>query len=185
MAESSTTEPGKPPRNSRQQAVEEEFAGRYSELRQIANRHLTSNKLGNHVSPTELVHDAYLKFIDRHNVSWTSRTHFLALGSRIMRQVLVDSARRNLAAKRGSGITPVTIKDELLTRSNDRHVLAVEDALRKLEEVNPQHSRIVEMRFFGGMKVGEVATELGISRRRVEAEWTIIRAWLRAELNES
>ena len=101
-----------------------------------------------------------------------------------MRQVLVDRARRNNAIKRGGGAVRLSFEDELLTRHDDRHVLAIEDVLKQLEEISPDQARIVEMRFFGGMTVAEVADELGKSKRWVEGEWTMIRAWLRAALTE-
>lgn len=166
-------------------AVQRLFPIVYGELRSIAQRHLASNSLSNQICTTELVHEAYLKLIDHQNVSWKSRTHFFALGSRVMRQVLVDRARRNQAQKRGGGMRSLTLDEGLLTRTDQRHVLAVEEVLQKLEDVSPEQSRIVEMRFFGGMTVEEVAQELGMSRRWVESEWTMIRAWLRAELSET
>lgn len=167
-----------------EKAVETLFPMVYGELLSIAHRQLVSNVLANQVSPTDLVHEAYLKLIDHQQVSWKSRTHFFAIGSRVMRQVLVDRARHNMAAKRGGGAIALTLNEELLSRTDDRHVLAVEEALQQLEEISPQQSRIVEMRFFGGMTVEEVAQELGMSKRWVESEWTMIRAWLRAELSE-
>ncbi|MEQ9408382.1 MAG: ECF-type sigma factor [Fuerstiella sp.] len=166
-------------------AVEQLFPLVYGELKTIAHRHLANNSLARQFSTTDLVHEAYLKLIDHRNVSWKSRTHFFAIGSRVMRQVLVDRARQNLSIKRGGGAVTVQLKDTLLTRTDDRHVLAVEEALQRLEEVSPQQSRIVEMRFFGGMTVEEVAEEMEMSKRWVEAEWTMIRAWLRAELSEN
>lgn len=164
-------------------AVERLFPIVYGELKSIAHRHLVSNSLAKQFSTTDLVHEAYLKLIDHKSVSWKSRTHFFALGSRVMRQVLVDRARQNTAAKRGGGMTRLTLDETLLTRTDDQHVLAVEDALQRLEEVSPQQAKIVEMRFFGGMTVEEVADELEMSKRWVESEWTMVRAWLRAELS--
>lgn len=165
-------------------AIERLFPLVYSELRTIAHRHLTANTLANHVSPTDLVHEAYLKLVDQRQVSWKSRTHFFAIGSRVMRQLLVDRARIQMSAKRGAGNRPLALNEELLTRTDDRHVLAIEETLQRLEEISLEQARIVEMRFFAGMTVEEVAHELGRSKRWVEAEWTMIRAWLRAELSE-
>ncbi len=170
--------------NGDSSAVERLFPIVYGELRSIAHRHLAGNSLANQFSTTDLVHEAYLKLIDHRNVSWKSRTHFFAIGSRVMRQVLVDRARQNVAVKRGGGATVLSLEEGLLTRTDDRHVLAVEDALQRLEEVSPQQAKIVEMRFFGGMTMEEVAEEMEMSKRWVEAEWTMIRAWLRAELSE-
>ena len=166
-------------------AIERLFSAVYGELKAIANRQLYGNVLSHHVSPTELVHEAYLKLIDGSARSWRSRTHFFAVGSKVMRQLLVDQARARRALKRGGQVRISGIEEGiLLTRMNDEHVLAVEDALQRLEEVCPQQARIVEMRFFGGLTVAQVAAELNVSKRWVEGEWTMIRAWLRAELTD-
>lgn len=165
-------------------AVEELFPIVYDELRAIAHRQLWANPLARQISTTDLVHEAYLKLIDHQQVSWKSRTHFFAIGARVMRQLLIDRARHNNATKRGGGVQTLSLEEGLLTREDDSHVLAVEDALLRLEEISPQQAQIVEMRFFGGMTVSEVADEMGKSKRWVEAEWTMIRAWLRAELSE-
>lgn len=165
-------------------AVEELFPIVYGELRTIAHRQLWSNPLARQISTTDLVHEAYLKLIDHQNVTWKSRTHFFAIGARVMRQLLIDRARQNKAAKRGGGVATISLEEGLLTREDDTHVLAVEEALQRLEQVSPSQAQIVEMRFFGGMTVAEVADEMGKSKRWVEGEWTMIRAWLRAELSE-
>ena len=99
-----------------------------------------------------------------------------------MRQILVDKARQNKTVRRGGGATHLAIDDNLLTRNDDTHVLAIEEALEHLEKLDPDQAQIVEMRFFGGMTVAEVAEYMGKSKRWVEAEWTMIRAWLRNEL---
>ncbi len=165
-------------------AVKELFPIVYGELRSIAHRQLWSNPLAAQISTTDLVHEAYLKLIDHQKVSWKSRTHFFAIGARVMRQLLIDRARQNKAAKRGGGVATISLEEGLLTREVDAHVLAVEEALQRLEELSPSQAQIVEMRFFGGMTVAEVAEEMGKSKRWVESEWTMIRAWLRAELSE-
>ncbi|MEZ6127500.1 MAG: ECF-type sigma factor [Planctomycetaceae bacterium] len=170
--------------NGDSQAVETLFPIVYGELRTIAHRQLWSNPLARQICTTELVHEAYLKLIDQAQVSWRSRTHFFALGARVMRQLLIDRARQNQAVKRGGGLKTISLEEGLLTREDDSHVLAVDEALKRLEEVSSEQAQIVEMRFFGGMTVAEVAEELGKSKRWVEAEWTMIRAWLRAELSE-
>lgn len=165
-----------------QSAVEELFPIVYDELKSIAHRHLESNSHPRNFSSTGLVHEVYLKLIDQSKVNVRSRTHFLALGSRVMRQILVDKARHNKAIRRGGGAPHVSIEDNLLTRKDDSHVLAVEEALKHLEELDSDQAKIVEMRFFGGMTVAEVAEYMGKSKRWVETEWTMIRAWLRKEL---
>jgi len=165
-------------------AVDDLFPIVYGELRSIAHRQLWANPLARQISTTDLVHEAYLKLIDHQKVSWKSRTHFFAIGARVMRQLLIDRARQNKAAKRGGGALTLSLEEGLLSREDDGHVLAVEEALQKLESTSEIQAQIVEMRFFGGMTVLEVADEIGKSKRWVEAEWTMIRAWLRAELSE-
>ena len=167
-----------------EKAVDQLFPIVYEELRSIAHRQLWANPLAKQICTTDLVHEAYVKLIDHKNLTWKNRTHFFAISARVMRQVLVDKARHNNAVKRGGGKQLISLEEGLLTRDDDRHVLAVEDAIQHLEEISPQQAQIVEMRFFGGMTVDEVADEIGKSKRWVEAEWTMIRAWLRAELTE-
>lgn len=183
MSQSSPTQMLLSAQNGDAQAVEALFPIVYGELRTIAHRQLWSNPIARQICTTELVHEAYLKLIDQSQVSWKSRTHFFALGARVMRQVLIDQARQNQSAKRGGGSRTVSLEDGLLTREDDAHVLAVDEALKVLQEISSEQAAIVEMRFFGGMTVAEVAEELGKSKRWVEAEWTMIRAWLRAELS--
>ena len=164
------------------EAIEKLFPVVYDELRVIAHRHLESNALARNFSSAELVHEVYLKLIDQSKVNVRSRTHFFALGSRIMRQILVDRARKNQTIRRGGGQAHVSLEEHLLSRKDDSDVLAVEEALERLETLDNTQAKIVELRFFGGMTVSEVAEYLGKSKRWVEAEWTMIRAWLRKEL---
>ncbi len=165
-------------------AVEKLFPIVYDQLRQLAHRHLAHDPLAKDLSATDLVHEAYLKLIDQSNVDWQGRTHFFAIGSRVMRRILVDHARTMLAQKRGGGRRRVEFDDQhLLSRRDNEHVLLLEDALERLEQVDARQAKIVEMRFFGGMTVDEVAQVLGVSKRTVEAEWTMIRAWLRRDLS--
>ncbi len=124
-----------------------------------------------------------MKLIDQSKVDLNSRTHFFALCSKVMRQLLVDRARHNRAARRGSGALHLSLDDTILMRTDDDHVLAIDDALKQLEELDKQQAEIVEMRFYGGMTVAEIAVYLGKSKRSIEAEWTMIRAWLRKELS--
>lgn len=168
--------------NGDSNAVEQLFPIVYDELKSIAHRHLMSNSLAKNFSSTDLVHEVYLKLIDQTKVDVRSRTHFFALGSRIMRQILVDRARHNNAIRRGGGSLHLSLDDQTLNLKDDTHVLAVEEALEHLEQLDSTQAKIVEMRFFGGMTVSEVADYLGKSKRWVESEWTMIRAWLRKEL---
>ncbi|MDX1930811.1 MAG: sigma-70 family RNA polymerase sigma factor [Pirellulaceae bacterium] len=166
------------------QGVEHLFPLVYETLKGIARNRLLKFDNAHGLSATELVHEAYIKLIDQKESTWKSRTHFFAVGSKVMRQIAVDRARSNLTQKRGGGVLHVPIEGDQISSKDDRHVLALEDALKRLEELDVKQAKIVELRFFGGMTVEEVAETIGMSKRWVEAEWTLIRAWLRKELSE-
>lgn len=183
MAFNSTTEALRAAEAGDAEAIEEIFPIVYDELRSIAHKHLAHNALAHQLSSTELVHEAFLKLVDHANITVKGRTHFFALGSRVMRQLLVDRARRNVAARRGGGAIHLSFQDDLLSREENEHVLAVEAALKKLEQLDPRQAQIVEMRFYGGMTVAEVADFFDVNKRSIESEWTMIRAWLRQELS--
>jgi RNA polymerase sigma-70 factor, ECF subfamily len=166
-------------------AFGELFEVLYSDFRRIARINLERHDYRfNKMSSTELVHEAFVKLIDADYTDVSGKTHFLMLGSKVMRHVMVDRARKHFAMKRGEGVTHLPLEEDQLSRHEASHVLKVEEALTKLQEMDPEQAKIVEMRFFGGMTVSEVAESLGRSKRWVEAEWTMIRAWLRAELKE-
>ena len=165
-------------------AVEKLFPILYDELRGLARSHLKSQQHIGKWSSAELVSEAYLKLVKQEKVTIKGRSHFFALSSQVMRQLLVDDARRRKSQKRGGEQPTFDIEATLLSRKDPFHILAIHDALLKLSEINPRHAQIVEMRFFGGMTVEEVATYLGVSKRTFENDWTLIRAWLRRELSE-
>lgn len=155
----------------------------YAELRELAARHLKGERPGHTLQPTALVHEVYLRLHGRPELALSDRTHFMALASRIMRHVLVDHARARLADKRGGGVTHVTVApDNAITEDRTEDVLAVDTALEKLAAEDPQLARLVEMRFFAGMKDIEIAETLGVTDRTVRNQWAFARAWLRKEL---
>jgi len=160
----------------------------YDELRQLARGYLRRERRDHTLEPTGLVHEAYLRLVDQTRVDWQGRTHFFAIGARMMRRLLVDHARRHDRKKRGGDVEQVTYADAvtpLLGRALDREdLLALDEALGRLHELDERQAQIVELRFFAGMKVDEVAAYLGVSKRTVEAEWTHARAWLRRALSE-
>ncbi|MBN1491264.1 MAG: sigma-70 family RNA polymerase sigma factor [Phycisphaerae bacterium] len=164
-------------------AAEQLFALLYDSFRDLAARYLKSEKPGHTLSPTALVHEAYLKLVDQSRVDWQGRTHFLAVGAQAMRRILVDHARGRKRAKRGGGRIRIQLAEGLaLSVQRDEDVLAVDEALAKLAKLDSRQATIVELRFFGGLSVAEVAEFLGLSKRTIEGEWTIARAWLRREL---
>jgi RNA polymerase sigma factor (TIGR02999 family) len=157
----------------------------YGDLRRLAGSYMRKALTTNLLRPTELVHEAYLKVVDQDSVDWRGRSHFFAVCARAMRQILVDDARRRGRQKRGGGCRRIALDDALtISAQNHEDVLVIHDALNKLATLNTRRATIVEMRFFAGMTMAEVAEALGVSKRTVEAHWTLARAWLRRELTK-
>ncbi|HWB10858.1 MAG TPA: sigma-70 family RNA polymerase sigma factor [Pirellulales bacterium] len=155
----------------------------YDELRRVAARYLRREAPGNTLQPTALVHEAFVKLAGQQRVDWQGRTHVLAIGAKAMRRILVDHAKRKRRVKRGGGLNRIQLDEATaLSPERDEDLLAVDEALDKLAAIDERQATIVELRFFGGMTVEEVAQTLGISKRTVESEWTMVRAWLRREL---
>ncbi len=155
----------------------------YATLREIAALRLRSERPGHTLQPTALVNEAYLRLVDQRRTEWRDRAHFFAVSAEIMRRVLVDHARKRTAEKRGSGIEPVaidTVEHELAWPAEHHEVelIALDDALSALEEMDPQQAKVVELRFFAGLNVEETAAALDISERTVKREWRMARAWL-------
>lgn len=174
---------------NRRSGADELMARVYDELRQLARGYLRRERSGHTLQPTALVHEAYIRLVDQTRVDWRSRAHFFAVGAQMMRRILVDHARHHDRKKRGGDFRQVTLADAagpLLGRALDRdELLALNTALDKLTDLDERQARIVELRFFAGLKVDEVAEALGVSKRTVEADWTHARAWLRRELATS
>jgi RNA polymerase sigma factor (TIGR02999 family) len=170
----------------RGRAAEELMPVVYDELRRLAHGYLRRERAGHTLESTALVHEAYLRLADQQRVSWRGRTHFLAVGARMMRRLLVDHARHRGRVKRGGDWRRITLDGavaSLLGRDlGPEDLLALDQALRKLADLDERQARIVELRFFSGLEVAEVAEVLGVSKRTVEGHWTHARAWLRREL---
>ncbi len=156
----------------------------YEELRRIAGHFMRDERPERSVQTTALVHEAYLKLIDVTNVDWQHRAHFFAISAQIMRHILLDHARRRVAAKRG-GATPRVNLNEVpdLGASRARELIALDDALNDLAKVDPRKAQVIELRFFVGLGVEETAEVLKISADTVMRDWRLARAWLLAELN--
>jgi RNA polymerase sigma factor (TIGR02999 family) len=157
----------------------------YRELRRLAQWQMGRGTPGVTLQPTALVHEAYIRLADRSQGDWRSRTHFIAVASKVMRNLLIDHARAKAAEKRGGGWQPVTLMDEAVGgRELDvDQMLALDQALQRLAEHDQRQARVVELRFFGGLKVAEVAELLDVSQRTAEGLWTHARAWLLRELS--
>jgi RNA polymerase sigma factor (TIGR02999 family) len=157
------------------------------ELRRIACHYMRNERVGHTLQPTALVNEAYLRMIDYRKLDWKSRSHFIGVAASVMRQILTDYARRRLAAKRGSDAEDVPLDDlkDSLSAVQSRELLALNDALDRLKQMNPRQSQIVELRYFGGLSIEETSEALGISPITVKRDWAVARAWLRAELQET
>lgn len=156
----------------------------YRTLRRIAGYQMQQERAGDSMQATALVHEAYLELIDVTNVNWQHRAHFFAVSAQIMRHILLDRARRRVAAKRGGTAERVNL-DELpdISGGRARELIALEDALNVLAEKDARKARVVELRFFGGLSVEETAEVLTISPETVMRDWKFARSWLHAELS--
>lgn len=157
----------------------------YAELRRQASRVLIGEREGHTLQPTDLVHEAWLRLLDRRDVRWESREQFFAIAAQVMRRVLVDHARTRLALKRGAGAVQVSLTDvdDPSAESIDAmDVLALDEALERLAAFDPQKARVVDLRYFAGLSIPEAAAALGVSPATVGREWAVARAWLRREL---
>ena len=152
----------------------------YNELRRLAHSYLSHERPDHTLQTTALVHEAYLKLIDQRSVNWQNRAQFFAISAQAMRRILLDNARRHTAAKRGSGGQKISL-DEVATLSGDsanESLIALDLALQKLETIDAAQSKIVELRYFGGLTIEETAEVLKISPSSIQREWTVARAWL-------
>ena len=152
----------------------------YEELRRLAHSFLSHERSDHTLQTTALVHEAYLKLTDQRSVNWENRAQFFAISAQAMRRILLDNARRHIAAKRGSGGQKISLDDvaTLSTDAANESLIALDLALQKLETIDPEQSRIVELRYFGGLTIEETAGVLKTSPSSVQREWTIARAWL-------
>jgi RNA polymerase sigma factor (TIGR02999 family) len=158
----------------------------YDELRRLAAQRLAQEKPGQTLQATALVHEAYLRLVDVEQAQrWESRGHFFAAAAEAMRRILVEQARRRHAQKRGGGLERIDLP-ELVQPANDHPVdlLALDDALNRLEELHPQKAQIVKLRFFAGCSLEETAQMLGISRATAQRGWAFARAWLFGQLHQ-
>mgnify|MGYP001324584111 FL=1 len=163
------------------------FAVVYDELRVLARRYLSRERPNHTLQPTALVHEAWFRLRKERRVDWNGRTHVLAVGAQAMRRLLIDHGRGQKRMKRGGGAAKSTLHDWLNVAEavpvSVEDALALDAALTRLAELDPRQASVVEMRFFGGLTVPEVAEALHVSVRTVESEWTHARAWLERELS--
>lgn len=156
----------------------------YGELRRLARHYLQREKQNHTLSSTSLVHEAYLRLITQTEVSWQNRAHFFGVASQMMRRILVDHARKYAYAKRGGGATTLALDETLCSpQRRDIDLVALDDALNSLAKLDQRQSRLVELRFFGGLSIEETSEVLGVSTPTVKRDWASARAWLFREIS--
>lgn len=157
----------------------------YDELRRVAANQLRAERENHTLQATALVHEAYLRLLEQHEVDWQNRAHFFSIAAEMMRRILVNYAIQRNAKKRGDGITRISLDDAISFSSNndeDLDLVSLDAALKRLAEFDETQARIVELRFFGGLTVEEVAEVMNISESTVKREWKMAKAWLKTQL---
>jgi RNA polymerase sigma factor (TIGR02999 family) len=169
--------------NGNRDALDELVPLVYDELRAIARRRLRQERAGHTLDTVGLVNEAYLKLFQQERIEWNSRAHFLAIAAQAMRQILVNHALKRKRIKRGGGAVHVPLDEvgDLPVIEADR-ILALDEALERLGELNPRHAKVVECRFFVGMTIEETATALDVSPVTIKRDWSLLRLWLGREL---
>ncbi len=164
------------------------MAAIYQDMRRLAVGHMSGERRDHTLSPTALVHEAYVKFVDQRNTDWKNRLHFFSVAARIIRRILIDHAREKHAIKRGGGAASVTLisiaEHSAIAPARDVDLLALDEAMLELATLDEQQARIVELRYFGGCTIQEIAELLSIGQRTVDREWKAARAWLFDRLRE-
>lgn len=173
--------------DGRREALDQLVPLVYEDLRRLAVGHMARETPGHALQPTALVHEAYVRLIDQRRVRFRNRAHFFGVAAVLMRRILVDHARKRRAGKRGGAAERVTLAEcEAPAMERDAlDVLALHESLERLAAFDPQQERIVELRYFGGLTIEEAAEVMGISPATLVREWTIAKAWLRADLSRS
>lgn len=156
----------------------------YRELRRLAAHYMRGEKPGQTIQPTELVHEAYLRLVGQERIEWQGRSHFLAMAATSMRRILVDRARKKLADKHGGGLEKIQVDEALVfSPQKSKDIVALDDALKLLEGISPRQARVVELRFFAGLEMEEIAKIEGVSLRTAKQDWSLARAWLHREIS--
>lgn len=167
------------------QALEQLLPLIYNELRHLAHHFLYRERSGHTLQTTALVHEAYLKLVDQRDPRWQNRAHFFAIAAQAMRRILIDSARKHTAEKRGGQQEKVSLDEALaISQEPNTQLLALDVALNQLAEIDPEQSRVVELRYFGGLTIEETAEVMNSSPATVKREWAMARAWLHQALTE-
>jgi len=168
--------------NGDQKALAELIPQIYDELRRLASFYLQSERVNHTLQTTALVHEAYLRLVDQKQVEWSNRNHFFGVAAQMMRRILVDHARKHVSLKRGGSFSRISLEEAaVFSRERPRELIAVDELLTRLASLDPQGSRIVELRFFAGLSLEETAEVTGLSSAKVRREWSAAKAWLMRE----
>ncbi|HEV8484457.1 MAG TPA: sigma-70 family RNA polymerase sigma factor [Blastocatellia bacterium] len=171
-------------RNGDQDARDELMALVYQELHRLAHQYMSRERPGHTLQTSALVNEAFLRLAGQRDVQWQNRAHFIGIAGQMMRRILVDYARNRGYAKRGGGACQVSLDEELIvSEERSADVVALDDALESLARLDERKSRLVELRFFGGLSIEETAEVLGVSPGTVMRDWTLAKAWLRREMS--
>ena len=155
----------------------------YDELHRLAHRHLNRERPDHTLQTTALVNEAYLRLVEQSDVDWESRAHFFAVSAQVMRHILVDYARRHAAAKRGGEFQKVTLDGEaIVSRERAAELVALDEAMQALHKIHPRRSKVVELRYFGGLNNKDASEVLKVSETTIERDWRFAKAWLYREL---
>ena len=165
-------------------ALDKLFPLVHSELRRIAQRQMSGERPGHTLQATALVNEAYLKLAGQQGFDWQNRAHFFAVCATVMRHILIDHARAHARDKRGGSAIQVSLNEGLVVEDQAAHLIALDDALRRLESLDPQKGKIVELRYFGGLSIEEAAEVMNVSPRTVRREWQRAKAWLYRMMTE-
>jgi RNA polymerase sigma factor (TIGR02999 family) len=158
----------------------------YNELRRLAHGYLKRERKGHTLQTTALINEAYLRLVDQKHVQWANRSHFFGISAQIMRRILIDHARRYEYSKRGGGAQRISLDEAaVVAKERGRQLLMLDEALNGLAQIDPRRSRVVELRYFGGLSNEEIAGVLKISENTVTRDWNMARAWLYQELSRN
>jgi len=172
--------------NGNQAALDKLYPLVYEELRRMARRYMSRERKDHTLQTTALINEAYLRLVDQKHVHWQNRAHFFGISAQIMRRILIDHARRYAYTKRGAGAQRISLDEAaVVAKGRATELLSLDEALNSLAEIDPRRSRVVELRFFGGLDNDEIAAVLKISPNTVIRDWNLARAWLYQELSGS
>lgn len=155
----------------------------YEELHGLARRYMRRESPGHTLQTSALVHEAFLRLVDQQNVHWQNRAHFFGIAAQMMRRILVDYARSRNYAKRGGGVRALSLDEGIVSDERSAEVVAVHEALEELAKIDARKCQIVELRFFGGLSIDEIAELLGVSEGTVRRDWRMAKTWLRREIS--